>query len=99
MNPLEDCNVMMQVRFTHPPKRAQKIAQSCPEALHSIVVNLAYPVAILISCPLPLSRRVTDLLEAAPILRQRVIGVPLVSVPRAAFAGMEFNKGLPRLAI
>src|SRR5207249_3535964 len=99
MNPLKDRNVMMQVRFTHPPKRAQKIAQPCPDALYSIIVDLAHPIAILIPCPFPLARRVTDLLKATPILRQMVIGGPLVGVHRAAFAGMNFDKGLQRLAV
>src|SRR4051794_24689442 len=99
MTPLKDRHVMMQVRFTHPPKRTQKIAQPCPDALHRIVVDLAHPITILIPCPLPLARRVTDLLEATPVLRQMVIGMPLISVHRAAFAGMNFDKSLQRLAV
>ena len=72
--------VLLEVHLVHAPERAQEIAQAGPEPFDGVVVNLADAVAILITRPLALTRRVADGDVDAIGLAQMAVGAPLVGV-------------------
>jgi hypothetical protein len=53
MSPFKDSHVLRQVFFMDAPKRPEEIPHPCPDPFHSIAVHFSYPIAIVVSCILP----------------------------------------------
>src|SRR4029077_4856980 len=80
VGPLEHGDVLPQVPLVDAPERPQEVPQPRPQPFHRVVMDLADPVPVVVSCPLPLSRRVADGGMAPAPLRQVRVRRPLVRV-------------------
>ena len=89
----------MQMLFVYAPEGTQVITQAGPGAFHSVAMDFAYPITVIVTRPFPLTWLVTNLLEYASMLGQVVIGLPLIGVHGTAGWGMHFHKRLKRLTI
>ena len=70
----------------HPTKRAQPIAQSCPQALDGIAMHFPDPIAIIIARPLFFAMR-----HGVVLSRQAIVALPLIGV-----AGVHSGCGSPQ---
>ena len=80
VGPLEDRDVTGQVPFADSAEWANEVAQPRPDAFHRIAVDLANTIAVVISGVLGVRAAVLDLDPQAALLRQGIVGDPLVGV-------------------
>src|SRR5262245_16647065 len=88
--------VLVQEPLTHATEGAQEVSRASPDAFDRVGMDFTDAIAVIITRPFAVSRRMADGLMASARLCYVAIGRPFIGVDRRIIAGMPFHQRLKR---